>query len=316
MEGVVSGIGAARLVFGAFGTEAATDLAASRAAARCAAGVEATGGRAEAPRLSGATAELLARILIRKRKEPREERKKERKRQTLNHEATRFSFVQRNRLLFRKQENGFSRPSNYCDGPMVRSRSWRTEKGAVRRKPTLSETHNEQRCKNIYSSDKVSQKGTHSRAPARAPTDAPRANPWRPSAPPPPRRHRAAAHAANNPRHTFKFTFKPQRQIPHKGILPTGHMTQHESQPRVTTYTATCATSQLARHKTRRYPTNVFGENDANDAPPNPHPNFPKHTVLPMMRKTARHAHAHIAAHARTTDNMKASKSGEERTRS
>ena len=163
----------------------------------------------------------------------------------------------------------------------------------------------------------MSQKGTHSRAPARAPTDAPRQTLA-------PTGAAAAATAqrrtATTPTSHIQIQKTPhsnaQQQNPHKGILPTGHMTQHESQPRVTTYTATCATSQLARHKTRRYPTNVFGENDANDAPPNPHPNFPKHTVLPMMRKTARHAHAHIAAHARTTDNMKASKSGEERTRS
>ena len=161
----------------------------------------------------------------------------------------------------------------------------------------------------------MSQKGTHSRAPARAPTDAPRQTLAPTGARR--RRHRATPHRHNaHITHSNTPHSNAQQQNPHKGILPTGHMTQHESQPRVTTYTATCATSQLARHKTRRYPTNVFGENDANDAPPNPHPNFPKHTVLPMMRKTARHAHAHIAAHARTTDNMKASKSGEERTRS
>ena len=144
---------------------------------------------------------------------------------------------------------------------MVRSRSWRTEEGAVRRKPTLSETHNEQRCKNIYSSDKVSQKGTHSRAPARAPTDAPRANPWRPSAPPPPRRHHAAAHAANSPRHTFKSTFESQRQIPHKGILPThGHMPQHESHPRVTTHTATCEHATLHARTTYTINASKTGE--------------------------------------------------------
>ena len=144
-------------------------------------------------------------------------RKKRSRQKQKNHEAICFFVRQEEQqLLFRKQENRFSRPSNYCDGPMVRSRSWRTEEGAVRRKPTLSETHNEQRCKNIYSSDKVSQKDTHSRAPARAPTDAPRAKPWRPSVPPPLRRHHAAAHAANNPRHTFKS----QRQIPVKGFCP------------------------------------------------------------------------------------------------
>ena len=165
-------------------------------------------------------------------------RKKRSRQKQKNHEAICFFVRQEEQqLLFRKQENRFSRPSNYCDDPMVRSRSWRTEEGAVRRKPTLSETHNEQRCKNIYSSDKVSQKGTHSRAPARAPTDAPRAPTLAPlgaaAAAPPPRR----STCRHNPRHTFKLYSNIQRQIPHKGILPThDHMTQHESHSRVTSH--------------------------------------------------------------------------------
>ena len=138
MGGVVSGAGAARLVFEALGTEAATDLAASRAAARCAAGVEATGGRAEAPRLSGSTAAFLARILIRKRKEPREERKKERKRQTLNHATNHAS------LSVEERKSGFLRPSYNCDGRMVRTRFRRNRRRAVRRKLTPSETHTKQ----------------------------------------------------------------------------------------------------------------------------------------------------------------------------
>ena len=91
-------------------------LAALRAARRLADGV--ANGRTSAARRTGATALLLADIPTLKEKKPKKQE---------NHEATRFSFVQRKEASLSETENGFSRPSNYCDGPMVRSRSWRTE---------------------------------------------------------------------------------------------------------------------------------------------------------------------------------------------
>ena len=92
-------------------------LAALRAARRLEAGV--ANGRVPAARRTGLIAELLAAIPPSKEKKQAEAEEPR---------SNPFSVRQEEqKLLFRKQGNGFSRPSNYCDGPMVRSRSWRTE---------------------------------------------------------------------------------------------------------------------------------------------------------------------------------------------
>ena len=117
-----------------------------------------------------------------------------------------------------------------CDGRMVRSRFRRNRRRAVWRRLTPSRRSQRTTMKAYnYCSDKLSQKGTHTHAPACAPTDAVKRQTFTAAAAAPPRANAAAAapHSTHSNAHIqISTTFSCQV------ILAThGHMTQHESPP-------------------------------------------------------------------------------------